>query len=258
MGTRSIGSVFQALKGGAITFCGCGARLDVGPLYNLSVIHNSNSCGEPSLKRLAMVLSVLLATSAISNGKSTKLVASVISPTYNGQHFQKVLVIGMSNDPAIRIDFEESMSNRLKSLGVHAVPGYNILLRTKSTAADPNYLKEQIKEHNIDAVIVSRLVGVKSEVTYVPGQAYTVPYPYYNSFYGYYGAIYPRVYSPDYLREDRTVRVETSLYGTTTPQGDLVWTGISETFNPDPKKMDKAINAVVQVVVQELKKEGIF
>jgi hypothetical protein len=37
-----------------------------------------------------------------------------------------------------------------------------------------------------------------------------------------------------------------------------VWTGISETFNPDPKKVDKAINAVVQVVVQDLQKEGIF
>jgi hypothetical protein len=205
-----------------------------------------------------MVMALLLATSTLGNCKSTKLVASVKSPTYAGQHFQRVLVIGMSNDPAIRTDFEGAMADALKAAGVHGIPGYNILLRTKSTAADPNYLKEQIKEHNIDAVIVSRLVGVKSEVTYVPGQAYTVPYPYYNSFYGYYGAIYPRVYSPDYLREDRTVRVETSLYGTTTPQGDLVWTGISETFNPDPKKVDKAINAVVQVVVQELKKEGIF
>ncbi len=99
-------------------------------------------------------------------------------------------------------------------------------------------------------------MSVKNEVTYIPGQAYAVPYPYYNSFYGYYGAIYPRVYAPDYLREDKTVRVETNLYGTSTPEGEFVWTGISETFNP--KNADKAINAVVQVVVQALEKEGIF
>ena len=205
-----------------------------------------------------MVMAVWLAASALGNCKSTKLVASVKSPTYAGQRFQRVLVIGMSNDPAIRTDFEGAMADALKAAGVHGIPGYNILLRTKSTAADPNYLKEQIKEHNIDAVIVSRLVSVKNDVTYIPGQAYTMPFPYYSSFDGYYGAISPRVYSPDYLREDRTVRVETNLYGTTTPQGEFVWTGISETFNPDPKKVDKAINAVVQVVVQELKKEGIF
>jgi hypothetical protein len=210
------------------------------------------------LRRFATIIAVLLAASALGNCKSTKLVASVKSPTYAGQRFQRVLVIGMSNNPAIRDDFEDAMANALKLKGVHAIPGHNILLRPKAAKMIPDYLKEQIKEHNIDAVITSRLVGVKSEVTYIPGQVYTVPYPYYNSFYGYYGAIYPQVYSPGYLREDKTVRVETNLYGTSTPEGEFVWTGISETFNPDPKKVDKAINAVVQVVVQDLQKEGIF
>jgi len=210
------------------------------------------------LRRFATIIAFFLAASALGNCKSTKLVASVKSPTYAGQRFQRVLVIGMSNDPAIRDDFEDAMANALKREGVHAIPGHNILLRPKSAAMIPDYLKEQIKEHNIDAVITSRLVGVKTDVTYIPGQAYSVPYPYYNSFYGYYGAIYPRVYAPDYLREDKTVRVETNLYGTSTPEGELVWSGISETFNPNPKKVDKAISAVVQVVVQELEKEGIF
>ncbi|MGC2108443.1 MAG: hypothetical protein WA655_02935 [Candidatus Korobacteraceae bacterium] len=210
------------------------------------------------MKRIAMVIALLLAASAAGNCKGTKLVASVKSPTYNGQRFKKVLVIGMSDNPAIRSDFEDAMASQLKRDGVHAVPGHNILLRPKSAKMDPDYLKAQIKEHNIDAVLVSRLVSVKTDVTYIPGQAYTVPYPYYNSFYGYYGAVYPVVYSPDYLREDKTVRVETNLYGTSTPEGEFVWTGISETFNPNPKKVDKAINAVVQVVVKDLEKEGIF
>jgi hypothetical protein len=210
------------------------------------------------LKRLAIVIVFLLAASAVGSCKSTKLVASVKNPAYAGRHFKRVLVIGMSDNPAIRSDFEDAMANALNRDGVHAIPGHNILLRPKSAKMDPDYLKAQIKEHNIDAVIVSRLVGVKNEVTYIPGQVYTVPYPYYNSFYGYYGSIYPRVYSPDYLREDKTVRVETNLYGTSTPDGEFVWTGISDTFNPNPKKVDKAINAVVQVMVQDLEKEGIF
>jgi hypothetical protein len=67
---------------------------------------------------------------------------------------------------------------------------------------------------------------------------------------------YRQVYSPDYLREDKTVRVETNLYATGTPEGDLVWTGLSDTFNPNSAK--KAINNVVKVVVKDLEKEGIF
>ena len=210
------------------------------------------------MRRLAMVMAVLLAASVAGNCKSTKLVASVKNPSYNGQRFKKVLVIGMSDNPAIRSDFEDAMAAQLTRDGVHAVPGHNILLRPKSAQMDPNYLKAQIAEHHIDAVLTSRLVSVKNDITYIPGQVYTVPYPYYNSFYGYYGAIYPRVYTPDYLREDKTVRVETNLYSTSTPEGEFVWTGISDTFNPNPKKVDKAINAVVQVVVKDLEKEGIF
>jgi hypothetical protein len=205
-----------------------------------------------------MVLAIVLSASTVGNCKSTKLVASVLSPTYSGQRFQKVLVIGMSDNPAIRSDFEDAMANRLKSAGVHAVPGHNILLRPKSAKMDPDYLKAQIKEHQIDAVLVTRLVSVKNETMYVPGQAYAVPYPYYNSFYGYYSHVYPVVYTPGYLVEDKKVRVETSLYGTSTPEGEFIWTGLSETFNPNPKKIDKAINAVVQVVMDDLQKEKIF
>ena len=205
-----------------------------------------------------MVLAIVLSASTVGNCKSTKLVASVLSPTYSGQRFQKVLVIGMSDNPAIRSDFEDAMANRLKSAGVHAVPGPNILLRPKSAKMAPDYLKAQIKEHQIDAVLVTRLVSVKNETMYVPGQAYAVPYPYYNSFYGYYSHVYPVVYTPGYLVEDKKVRVETSLYGTSTPEGEFIWTGLSETFNPNPKKIDKAINAVVQVVMDDLQKEKIF
>jgi len=142
----------------------------------------------------------------------------------------------MSDNPAIRDDFEDAMANALKAKGVHAIPGHNILLRPKSANKIPDYLREQIKEHNIDAVITSRLVGVKTEVTYIPGQAYTVPYPYYNSFYGYYGAIYPQVYSPDYLREDKTVRVETNLYGTSTPEGNLCGRASARPSTPIPRR----------------------
>jgi hypothetical protein len=210
------------------------------------------------LKRFLMVLAVALSACAVGNCKSTKLVASVTNPTYAGQHFKKVLVIGMSDHMGIRSDFEDAMAARLQRDGVHAVPGHNILLRPKGTKMDPDYLRAQIKEHHIDAIIVSRLVSVKNDVTYIPGQAYVVPYPYYNSFYGYYGQVYSQVYSPGYLQEETTARVETNIYGTSTPDGEFVWTGISETFNPNPKNAEKAINGVVDVMVKDMEKQGIF
>ena len=97
---------------------------------------------------------------------------------------------------------------------------------------------------------------VDKDVTYIPGQNYVIPYGYYHSFYGYYGAVYQQVYSPDYLREDTTVRIETILYAATPPDGELIWTGSSDTFNP--KSAHKVIDALVKLVVKELEKEAIL
>jgi hypothetical protein len=61
-------------------------------------------------------------------------------------------------------------------------------------------------------VVVSRLIKVENTVTYVPGAPYVPPYPYYSTFYGYCGTVYPVVYSLGYLKEEKKVRLETSVY----------------------------------------------
>ena len=50
--------------------------------------------------------------------------------------------------------------------------------------------------------------------------------------------------------------IETNLYATAATEGELVWTGISDSFNPSSAK--KAIDAVVKVVVKDLEKEEVF
>jgi hypothetical protein len=81
-------------------------------------------------------------------------------------------------------------------------------------------------------------------------------FPVYGTFYGYYGAIYPVVYSPDYLRVDKTAQVETNFYSAVAPDGVLVWTGTSDTVNP--KSPNKAIDALAKLIVQELQKQNII
>lgn len=207
------------------------------------------------MQKWTLVIAVILAGATLANAKSTKLVASWKNPQYSGPTFHRILVIGMSAKPGVRADFEDVLSKLVARDGVEAIPGNTILLRPEGTKLDLGYLKTQVKEFKIDAVIVSRLVKVDKNVTYIPGQAY-VPYPYYGSFYGYYGAVYPVVYSPDYLREDTTVRVETNVYAVRGTDGELVWTGVSDTFNPS--STDKAIDGLSKLVVKELQKAAIL
>jgi hypothetical protein len=139
---------------------------------------------------------------------------------------------------------------------VTAIPGHAILLRPESTQLDLNYLKAQIVENKIDAVVVSRLIKVENKVTYIPGGPSVSPFPYYTTFYGYYRVVYPIVYSPDYLREEKKVRIETNLYSAASPDGDLVWTGVTDTFNPS--SVHKTINGLVKLVVKEMQSEGVL
>jgi hypothetical protein len=103
---------------------------------------------------------------------------------------------------------------------------------------------------------VSRLIKVENTITYIPGGPYMVPYPYYNSFYGYYGAVYPVVYAPDYLKKEKKVRIETNFYVVSSQEGELVWTGITDTFNPS--KPHKAINELVKLVVKQMQSEDVL
>jgi hypothetical protein len=197
-----------------------------------------------------------LAVLPVANAKAVKLLVSWKNPDYSGHKPRRILVIGMSENPEIRADFEDDLSSAIASDGLEAVPGNSVLFRPHSAEMDPDYLKGQIRDFKIDAVLVSRLVKVDKKTTYIPGHSYAVPYAYYHSFYGYYGTVYRQVYTPDYLREDTTVRVETNFYAANASDGELIWTGTSDSFNP--KSAQKVIDGVVKLIVKELKKQEIL
>jgi hypothetical protein len=189
------------------------------------------------------------------SGKSTKLVTSWKNPTFSGGPFRKVLVIGMSANPARRADFEDDVAASLAGSGIEIIPGNTILLRPDSSPMNLDYIRLQLREHKIDAVILSRLVSVTESMTYISPDA-VIPTPYYGSFYRYYGTISPIVYSPGYLIYDKTVRVETNVYATSEPEAQLVWTGTSDTFKP--KDAHKVIKDVVSLIKAELTKDKVI
>jgi hypothetical protein len=208
------------------------------------------------LRSRLILIALVIAGLASADGKSTKILTSWKNPNFSKPRFHKVMVVGMSDNPPVRADFEDALSASMKEKSIEAIAGNTLLLRPEGSKVDIEYIKAQIREHKIDGVVVSRLVSVKTETTYIPGSTYMVPYPYYYSFYGYYSALYPIVYSPDYLRTDKTVRIETNLYSTAKPKADLVWTAISETMNPN--NVEKAIKAVVKEVVKQMQKDGVL
>ena len=207
--------------------------------------------------RSALLSFSLLAFLAASNGKSVKMVTSWFNPKYEGHTFHKILVIGVAQNLEVRADFEDGMAAQLARPGIETTPGNQILLRPDPNAKpDLDYLRGQIRDNHIDAVVVTRLLKVDKKVTVVPSSTYIAPYPYYYSFYGYLGAVYPMVYDPGYTREDTTVSVETNVYATSTPDGDLVWNGVSKSFNP--KSAKKVAEGLIKELPKQMEKDGLL
>jgi hypothetical protein len=202
------------------------------------------------LNRTILTIVIVLVAVPSPFAKSSKLVMSWKNPNYVARKFNRVLALGLSDKTGIRAHFEDALAAQLAAAGLVTIPGNDILLRPEGTQFDLNYLKIQIRENQIDAVVVSRLIKVENSVTYIPGSAYVAPFPYYHTFYGYYGAVYPVVYSPDYLRQEKKVRIETNLYVISSQEGELVWTGVTDTFNPS--NVQKAINGLVKLVVKQM------
>jgi hypothetical protein len=207
--------------------------------------------------RSAFLSFSLLAVLVASSGKAVKMITSWFNPNYAGQTFHKILVIGVAQDLEVRADFEDEMAAEIARPGIETIPGNHILLRPDPDAKpDLDYLRGQVRDNHIDAVVVSRLLKVDKKVTSIPSSTYIAPYPYYYSFYGYVGAVYPLVYDPGYTREDTTVSVETNVYATSKADGDLVWNGVSKSFNP--KSAKKIADGLVKEVPKQMEKDGLL
>jgi hypothetical protein len=208
-----------------------------------------------NLRSRSLLLVTALIIPLVLPATSPKLLLSWRNPNYSGAQFKNILVLALNGKSEGRLEFEDLLVAAIAKPGIQATQSYVFLARPDATPIDINDLKTVIREHKFDAIVVARLTKRETKTTYVPGQVYT-PVPYYGTFYGYYGAVYPVVYSPGYLQKENIAQVETNLYSTAKPDGELVWTGTTNAFNAHSPM--KVIKKLVEVVIKELEKQNVI
>jgi hypothetical protein len=177
---------------------------------------------------------------------STTITESWKDPAVGRIEFKKVLAMAISADTTLRHIAEDEMVRQMP--GVEAVASYTIL--TEEDSQDLEKAKAKVTAAGFDGVVTMRLVKSEQQVTPIPG-AYPTAYPW---FWGYYGYAWPPVYDPGYLRTDTIVQVETKVYSL--KDDKLVWSGLSETFNP--RDAQDLVRGVAQAVATDLRKQGLI
>ncbi len=213
--------------------------------------------GQMKLTKLsrAALLIVGVLVAVVASFAGSKLVFSWKNANYNGGGFKNVLVLAVNGRASARADFEDRMVKEITRPGVTVVPSYSLMPRPDATPINPNDVRGYVHDLKFDAIVVSRMVKHEKKETVVEADDFPFA-PYYGTFYGYYGAVAPIVYDPSYLRTDTEAQVETNLYSTAKPDGELVWSGTTDTV--DPRSTTSAIDGIVKLLVKQFEKDKLI
>ena len=205
------------------------------------------------MKQTRFLLAVLaLAVAATSCGTSSSLTQRWSDESYQGSPGQKMMVIALTPAERNMLIWEGAFSSALTKAGVQPIPGSKFIPHGKEVQDDA--LKQTIRESGVNLVAVTRLLAVDKEQEYVPGTSYYTPAPGYYGMYGYYHSSYAFVSSPGYIQENTIVKLETNVYDVGTEK--LVWSGVSETLNPETAQ--DVANSVAYLLVDDMKKSHVI
>ena len=210
------------------------------------------------MKKLSytMVLgSLVLFVAMLSIASSSKLLFSWKNANYQSVGFKNILVLAINGRASARADFEDRMVREISRPGVTVVQSYTLMPRPDATPINLDDLRGYVHDQKFDAIVASRLVKFDKKVKEIQGDDFPFD-PYYGTFYGFYGAVAPIVYDPSYLKTDTEAQVETNFYSTAKPDGELVWSGTTDTI--DPHSETSAVDGIVKILVKQFEKDKLI
>lgn len=212
--------------------------------------------GSRAIGRLARLAVVTLAVLALASCASTRFSQVWRDPGYGGGPLTKVVVFVVAKGESVR-RFAEDQAVRAMPKGTQAVASWTLFDKPEG---DMERVKARLAQEGFDGAIVAHEVAVDKIQSHVPPSLEPHPIgpvfvrPNHRSFYGYYTWAYGYTYRPGYTIETTKVLVETLVY--TLPEGRPVWSGVSETINPE-STVD-LVEQLVRVTRTELQRAGLI
>lgn len=170
-------------------------------------------------------------------------------PAYQGGPVNNILVIGVTRLATERRLFEDEFVSELGKLKVNAVASHTIMDTEKKISKES--VVAAIQGKNIDAVLVTHLVGVDTRESYTP-PSYRPAF--YGGYYGYYSHAFSYVYEPGYYTRYKVLQLETRLYEVKSEK--MIWSTLSETI--DPNNAAKVAKSKIGSVIGQLQKQKLL
>jgi hypothetical protein len=185
------------------------------------------------------VAKLLLVVAAVAMlGCASSLATTWTEPSAKGASLSKVAVVCMTPDPGLRRIAEDSAAFQL--VGAQAVASYRILGDTNPN--DRDAVEGRLRQLGFQGVLVMRFARVAKRVN-----------PALSGGFGYYGTSSSPVAEPPDLQASSVLHVVSDLYAL--PEGRLIWSGVSRTFDPASASADMA--NVSKAVAKSIQKDRL-
>lgn len=191
---------------------------------------------------LRILLAIAAATLAACG--STTLRDSWSDPAFRGGPFAKVMVVSAAASPANRRVFEDVFAERLAAIGVRAIRSYHVL--PQSGLIPEGEFEAAARHSGAEGLLLVRLQRVDT-ITRVTTTTIPVTRTGMWGFYRGWATV------PEVTQNDLAT-VETSVFDVRTDR--LVWSGVTETFNP--RSVAAEAPGFADVIIRSLTEAGLL
>jgi hypothetical protein len=189
---------------------------------------------------------LLLSALVLAGCSSTRSVMEWREEAFSGK-LDNILVIAAIEERAQQRAVEDAYVKQFGDVAVKAIPGYTLL--ADETVLSRATVEAAIAGQEIDAVLVTRLLGVEEVEEYQPPSGIE----YYHSYHRYYAQA--RAYSsPGYYIRYKVLTLETNVYDTASQQ--LIWSMQSESVEPSAPQ--DVIDEQIALTVKRLAAGGLL
>jgi hypothetical protein len=187
---------------------------------------------------------------------NSEITHSYVSPDLDKLDLEGVLVVGVADQQAARVNFENEFTKVLSRHGVRAQASHTLVPQTKASAEE---IIAAAKSANLDTILVTRYIGESSEDVYHPGTVYYGVTPaygggHYRGFGGYYAHAYEVAYEQPVWTSNVTHTLVSDLYVTATKEH--LWQAVSETLQSGSTQQVR--NDSIKGLIGNLKEQGLL
>ncbi len=196
-----------------------------------------------------LLIGALIFVFVACSGSRARMIQTHVEEKHAGKPIQNVLIIAMMEDQEIRAILEKHYLDWLNVKGVEARTSHDVLPLDAATQLEKEAIIEVLQRYQNDTLLITRGVGFGVTEVFSRDR----PHFFYD-FNGYYNDAFGYIYWPTVTGEKVQLSIETRLYDLKTEA--LIWTGEFQLTNP--KTTGQAIGQIVELVMQELEKNGLL